>query len=73
MGRLFKRLFTTRRLLYEHTVLLQRLRRKVKTRVKVTNAQLPRQVFVSPYVQPLTAYNRFVILVYDQDQPTCKS
>ena len=53
IDRLFQRLYTTRRLLNEHTILLQQLRRKVKIRVKETKARLRRQVIVSPHVQPI--------------------
>ena len=73
MDHLFQRLYTTRRLLNKHMILLQRLRRKVKIRVKETKALLPRQVFVSLDVQPIPVYNRFAILADDLNQPPCKS
>ena len=50
MNRLIQRVYTTRRLLNEHTVLIQRLRRKVKPG-QGNEARLSRHVFVPPHVQ----------------------
>ena len=73
MVRLIKQLYTTRRLLNERTVLIQRLRRKVKNRVMETKARPPSQVFVSLHVQPILVYFRFAIIDDDLDQSPSKS
>ena len=61
MDSLFLKLYTTRRLLSEHTTLLLCLHKKLKVQTKECRAK-PLQFFVSIHASPLPVYNRFAIL-----------